>query len=102
MANSLTQHPLVLDSAAATVLITEPFEITKIVWNSGGSGVAGDQLVLKDQKGKVIYDVTIAAAKETVRDNFYEPLEADGLAITTISHGTCYVYHKGATPLKTS
>jgi hypothetical protein len=102
MANGITTNPLSLDSAAATVLITENFAITKIVFNSGSSGVAGDQCVLKDKNGNIIFDVTVDVAKSTHSEDFFPAFTANGLAITTLSHGLCYVYHTGPTPLKTT
>jgi hypothetical protein len=103
MSNDVTLNPLALDSASAsTVLVTENFLIYKIIWNSGSSGVAGDQCVLKDKLDNIIFDVTIEASKETRSEDFFPALTANGLKCTTLSHGIVYIYYQGPAPLKTS
>ena len=102
MANLIDQKPLILDTAAATVLITETFNITKILLASGSSGVAGDSLILKDKNGKVIFETSVSASKETVSQDFFPPLVADGLACTTLTNGLAYIYYEGPVPLKTT
>ena len=102
MANDLTTNPIKLTDGAATVLLTENFAISKIIWNSGGSGVAGDTVVLKDKLGNIIFDVSVDVAKQTRSEDFFPALVANGLISTTVAHGTVYIYHNGPTPLKTS
>lgn len=111
MANAVDQNPLILDTGAATVIVTSTFKITKIIWdNPGGDVVASDKVVLKDKNGKIFYERTIHdvgtgadAFVELPESDFCPPFVANGLIATTISHGKVYVYFTDqASPLKTS
>jgi hypothetical protein len=108
MANIVDQNPLILDTAAATNVVTGDLAITKIRWVFGNPPADGDSVVLKDAAGKTIYtdtvqDVGTAAVQVVSADcNFIPPLEKKGLAITTLTDGVVYIYYEGPVPLKTT
>lgn len=101
MSNDITQSPIILDNANTTaVVISQLFEITKVIWQSGASGIAGDQLVLKDKNAKIKLDITLDASKQTKEISFHPdyPLQMAGLIFHTCSHGTVYIYTKEKAP----
>ena len=105
MSNNVAQNPLILDTAnTSTVLITEPFAVTKIIVNGGASAVAGDSVVLKDKLSVIKFDKAIEVSKGNIESTWPDnnPLFMDGLIGHTITHGTVYIYYKGSCPLKTT
>lgn len=101
---------MIIDTAAATKVITSPIEITKIRWILDTGSEGGDTAVVKDgDSGRVIYESVLAAvgtaAAAVLPDDvdFSPPLLASGLIIDTLAAGTkLYIYHDGPNPLKTT
>lgn len=100
MANDITQNPIILDSAGSSVVTSSFLRVVAVVWNSGASGVAGDQCLLKDKSGKVKVDLALNIAKGSEYLVFPDnhPLLMHGIIATTITHGTVYVYTQQAAP----
>lgn len=100
MSNNITQHPIIIDTGATSVVTSSFLRVIAVVWNSGASGVAGDQLLLKDKNGIVKVDIALNIAKGSEYLVFPsdDPLLMDGLIATTITHGTAYIYTKERAP----
>ena len=110
MSNTLTSNPLILDTAAAGVIITQSFLITKVVWdNTGGDIAPGDQAILHDKNSNIKYKQTLhdtgtaanVFAQPLIQD-FPRGLPMEGLICPTLTHGMLYVYYEGPCPLKTT
>ncbi len=91
MANIITNSPYVLNTVGTVSNLPAKILVASVVY-SGGT-VAGHRcLLLESAGGRVVADITIAAAGETrqitVNDIY------DGLHLTTLSSGVCYVYLK--------
>jgi len=102
MANDITTNPLVLDSAAATVIVSNLFRITAIKWTVDSGGADNDTCVLTDKNGKVIYEeiLNIVTSGEVQAPPmiFPVPLKCNGLVCLTLSGGKVYVYWDGQQP----
>src|SRR5689334_18661686 len=100
MSNGITQDAIIPDSAGSGVVTSSFLRVVAVVWNSGASGVPGDQLLLKDKNGVIKVDLALNIAKGSEYLVFPDnsPLLMAGLIATTISHGTAYVYTKEQPP----
>lgn len=96
MANDLTNNPLVIDTAGT--LTTKPVQIAALYWAAGASGAAGDTCVVTNGS-KTLWAPTIAAANATASISFDPPLSASGLAVSTLSHGTLFIYLRSGVPI---
>ena len=93
MANSFGINPLFFDTAGATSAITNAQLITSIVWDSGASGAVGDVVLLHDAlSGNVVWQATLAVAKDTIIWQPACPIHVKGLYLTTKTNGTLLVY----------
>jgi hypothetical protein len=99
MANALTWNPIKVDTAAATALLTSRLHITKIRWvDSGGDIAEGDQAIVKDKAGNPVWEHraggvgTVADLVPNVESDFNPPLVVTGLIVSTLTHGTLYIY----------
>lgn len=93
MANSLITNPLVFDTTGATSLVSTAVIITSIVWDSGDSGAVGDNIVLHDAaSGNVVFQATLAVAKDTIIWSPASNFRAKGLYLTTLDNGKLLVY----------
>ena len=93
MSNVLTSNPIKLDTTGATSSITNGLRIIGFVWDSGDSGTVGDNVVLHDASGgNVVFQATLAVAKDTIIFNPAKPLDTKGLYLTTIDNGVLLVY----------
>ena len=103
MANDLTNNPLVLDSAAATVIVSNLIKITALKWTVDAGGTDNDTCVLSDKNGKVVYEEILNVATSGLLQappiNFNPPLKVNGLIMTTLSGGKLYVYWDGQQPV---
>lgn len=85
-------NPLVFDTVGSTSAINRKLRILAIVWDSGTSGAVSDVLLIKDaSSGNQILSATLATAKDTLRFNLGGVI-VNGFYLTTMSHGTLYVY----------
>jgi len=94
MSNDVAANPLIIDTAAATVLITSFLKVTKFRWIPSAASQA---VVVKDKGGIVRWaGNTIAAATEVGEypdSDFHPPLKMDGLIVSTLtSGGFLYIY----------
>ena len=95
MGNRLNGNILYFDTAGASSAITTKKLITGIVWDTGDSGIAGDNVVLRDAEGgDVVFQATCGLAKNTYPISFAEPVPVSGLYLTTLDHGVLLVYTK--------
>jgi len=103
MANDLTNNPLVLDTAAATAIVSNLIHITALKWTVDAGGADNDTCVLSDKNGKVLYEEILNVATNGTLQappiNFVPPLKANGLIMTTLSGGKLYVYWEGNQPV---
>lgn len=102
MANDITNNPLVLDTAAATDIITNLMHITAIKFTVDAGGTDNDTCVLENKVGKVIYEeilnIVTSGVVQAPPMNFVPPLAVNGLRCTTLSGGKVYVYWTGTQP----
>lgn len=96
MANSITGvNPLVFDTVGATSAITAPGRISSIIWDSGTSGAVGDVVLLNDASGgNIVFQATLAVAKDVIIWTPADPVPFSGLYLTTLGHGKLLVYLK--------
>jgi hypothetical protein len=93
MANDITGNPLVLDTAStSTVVDSRRLRITGVTLDSGASGVAGDQVMLKDKNSKIKVQFAVDVAKGSRHVPFNPPVFSDGLIAHTIARGHVLVY----------
>lgn len=94
MANSISGiNPLYFDTAGATSAVANGVWVNSIVWDSGDSGIAGDNVVLHDAvSGNVVFQATLAVAKDVIICSFAKPILFAGLYLTTLDRGVLLVY----------
>jgi hypothetical protein len=96
MANQLTGNPLILDTAAATVLTNTAFRVSSIKWTVDNGGADNDTCVLTDKNGVVKYEeilnIVTSGPVQAPQMVFPVPVLFDGLVCLTLSGGKCYVY----------
>lgn len=84
---------IVLDTAGATSLISDALRISSIVWDSGANGAVGNTVLLHDAaSGNVVFQATLAVAKNTIIWSPARPVHVKGLYLTTIDNGTLLIY----------
>ena len=105
MANDLTCNPLVIDTAAATAILSGYLDITNIRWVDYNNDIAdGDQAVVNNAASKTIWETrctaTGAGVPLDVKDETAFPfgLQVKGLIVPTLTHGKVYIYFKGPQP----
>jgi hypothetical protein len=111
MANNLTGNPVIVDTAAATPLLTGMLNITKIRWWDSGADIAeGDSAIVQDAAGAVVWSHraggigTVADLVPPVESNFVPGHAIKGLLIPTLTHGTLHIYldqSRTSVPVKT-
>jgi len=89
MANSTTGNPWVLDTAGS--IITTPFRCKLMVWTPT---TTGDDILLVDNGGNTLWSYKAIAGDSNQSIPYELPIDGvvNGLTITTIDHGTLYVY----------
>lgn len=93
MANSFIANPLYFDTTGSGSAVTTGVIITGIVWDSGTSGAVGDVVLLHDAaSGNVVWQATLAVAKDVITFQPTKPLHQKGLYLTTMGHGVLLVY----------
>ena len=103
MANNITTNPLVLDSAAATAIVSNLIQIKTLKGTVDNGGADNDTCVLSDKNGKVVYEeilnLVTSGNLQAPPITFNPPLKVDGLIMTTLSGGKLYVYWDGQQPV---
>ena len=108
MANLLSQNPLIIDTAAATAIITQPLRVTKIMWDAIGHATDDHALTIKDKNGVIKYVRTLTSlgtVGELVsaqESDFNPPLVVDGLIVSVLGGGLVYIYVLDNPPFKTT
>ena len=94
MANILTTNPVQLDTVGATSAIARGLLISAIIWDSGGSGVAGNTCVIHSEAAgtNVIFSATLAVAKDVIIFAPAKSVYVTGLYLTTLANGLVLVY----------
>ena len=94
--NVLTQNPIIVDTVAATALITGYFEVVAIRWHS--CGTAGHDAIVQNAAGTVKWQANCSTS--TLQDEQSSwpvdaPLRMQGLLVPTLGSGTLLIYVKG-------
>lgn len=91
MANDVSGNPLILDTANTSAVVDpRGLIIDKFRWV--GATTAGHQAVVKDGRGKVIFD-SVADAANFV-DESHDRAVAKGLIMHTLASGKIYIYYR--------
>ncbi len=97
MANDITGNPLILDTAASTVLTTHNIEPTLIRWVGGTT--AAHTCVVTNAAGIVIW-ASVANAASFIDQTIFPPeFNFSGLVMLTLASGKLYIYHAGPVPV---
>ena len=94
MANNLTGNPIYIDTASATPLATQRFDVLKIRWVSVAA-VAGNQAVIQHQSGLPAWESCAVGANYIDSDAWEKdnPLVLSGLLVPTLQGGgAIYIY----------
>ncbi len=93
--NDLTSNPLIIDTAASTVITSARYDVTAMVWDCGSACAQADILTLKNAAGNVVVNMTGLAT--TVQSTYGmiwpTPFRIQGLIMTTLGHGKLYIYY---------
>src|SRR5512133_957491 len=97
MANVLSTNPMFVDTAGVLKLKAQNPYIKAIAWlNDQASGcdiAANDDLLLSDADGnRIIGKRAIAAGDGIEMYHFPENYQPNGLTMTTIDGGVCYIF----------
>lgn len=103
MANDISSNPLVLDTAATSVVVSNLIRIKALKWTVDAGGTDNDTCVLTDKNGKVVYEeilnVATSGTLQAPPMNLIPPLNVNGLVMLTLSGGKLYVYWEGQQPV---
>jgi len=101
MANAITGNPIIIDTAAATVVVSNSFLVTALWWDNGAPANA-DAITVKDKNGVVKWNLVLATASLAMPTliEFPVPVLFDGLIVSVISRGKLYVYLAQSNNLK--
>ena len=93
MANAITGNPIILDTAAATNIVSTQFLVQAILWDPGTSGANADVCTVTDKNGVVKYNATLLTGNLIPAPiTFIVPIVFDGLRVTALTHGKVYIY----------
>jgi hypothetical protein len=107
MANSLVQNPIVVDTAGASVLITQPLRVRKIRWVPVSTTAVDNAVTVKHKDGNVFWahvvtDIgTVGQLVEPQESDFQDQV-LNGLLVDTLTTGTLYIYVADNPPFKTT
>ncbi len=90
MSNDLTDNPLIVDTSAATVLVTNHIKVKGVRWVAETTS-AGDVAEVKDADGNVKWASVVAVAANHSEADLIEEWW-DGLIVSELDSGTLYVY----------
>ena len=96
MANVITGNPIIIDTAAATVVVSTPFLVSTIKWTVDNGATDNDTVVLQDKLGVVKYEeiltLVTSGTLQAQPITFNPPLLFNGLICPTLSGGKVYIY----------
>jgi hypothetical protein len=97
MANNLTMNPMFVDTAATLFPVGKPVYVKAIAWvsdqASGYDIAANDDLLVSDSAGNRVVGKRASFAGDGFEMyHFVEGYNTDGLVVTTIDGGVCYIY----------
>ena len=96
MANVITGNPIIIDTAAATVVVSTPFLVSTIKWTVDNGATDNDTVVLQDKLGVVKYEeiltLVTSGPVQAPPISFVPPVLFDGLICPTLSGGKVYIY----------
>jgi hypothetical protein len=93
MSNVITGNPIIVDTAAATVIVANSFLVQALWWDNGAPANS-DTITVKDKNGVVKWNlvlVTVSLAMPTLIE-FSVPVLFDGLIVSAMTRGKLYVY----------
>ncbi len=94
MSNVITGNPIVIDSAGATVIVSNHFKVHAIIWDPVTAIANAEAISIKDKNGIAKYSRTYTTGdllNETILF-FAEPVLFDGLIVDVLAHGKLYIY----------
>jgi len=93
MANVVTGNPFIIDTATATAIYTDRFQLLAIQWVSGS---IADVCSVQDGAGVVKWEVIQDVTNKTQPLSFPDELELtfNGLKVPTMNTGKVYLYVK--------
>ena len=91
MANDLTKNPWVVDTASATAILSDWADVRSIQWIGGA--IAGDEAVVQDKDGRVIWRRLAGGANQNFETEFEGRfgMPVNGLKVPTLTSGTIYI-----------
>jgi hypothetical protein len=107
MSNVINSNPLILDTASASAIaLGQPINVYKIVWE-GSTIAVGDQVVIQTITGTTLFEMTAStfdvptgSTRQKIVHDFCTSKvfpatsgSAGGWALTTLTHGTLYIYY---------
>ncbi len=100
MANVITGNPIIIDTAAATVIVSTPFRVTAMQWDNGAPANA-DTVTVKDKLGVVKWNMALATAALGLdtKITFPVPVLFNGLIVSALTRGKLYIYLAGGNNL---
>ena len=99
MANAITGNPIVIDTAASTVIVSTQFRVQAIFWDNTAPANA-DVLTIKDKLGVVKWNQTIATGNlAPIFAQFPDGVLFDGLIVSAMTRGKVYIYTVNANNL---
>jgi len=92
MANVISGQPIIIDTAAATVIISTQFRVQSIWWDNTAPANA-DIVTVKDKLGIVKWNQTLATGNLVpVFATFYPWIIFNGLIVSALTRGKLYIY----------
>ncbi len=94
MANVLNQNPIIIDTAAGTVLLTVPIRVKKIRWVGGTT--LGHTVSVQDQNSHEFWASTCPGSSYVEETDFttylHQSAVMNGLKVPTLGSGKLYIY----------
>ena len=97
MANNLNMNPIFCDTAATFFPASKQLNLRAIAWlndqASGSDIAASDDMLLSDANGnRIVGKRAISAGDGIEMYHFPENLIVNGLVMTTLDGGVCYIF----------
>jgi len=82
----------VIKMTAVSDAITIRLAVRKIVWT--GFTATSDSLILYNNDGDTIYDITAGKTSGFISDNFFDGFWVNGITVHALTAGRIYIYLK--------